>query len=257
MQNEVRRIRLDTQALVVGYAMSRLDGEYLAARGCQSWKEAFAEAGTTLRVPPTSLKNLRDEFDPFHSNSRKGWHKRALRKNRQRVLDELATVSDDGLLAIVARIVGGDEDAVVDAIDSLADVERTTHNVAERLLTGRRAEEYFVRNCAKILDIFPDDLIDARELARGYDFGIRSNPNRAIEIKGLKTLRGDLLFTDREWNEAKFRAEDYFLVVVANLATRPRARVVQNPHAALDGRLDCRTSVTVSWRVRFSASSKA
>jgi hypothetical protein len=36
--------RLETEAIVIGYAMSRLDKRYLSIRKCSSWKMAFAEA---------------------------------------------------------------------------------------------------------------------------------------------------------------------------------------------------------------------
>ena len=45
-----RKALLETSALIVGYAMSRLDTEYLAARGYRSWKAAFADAGKLLNV---------------------------------------------------------------------------------------------------------------------------------------------------------------------------------------------------------------
>ena len=46
----------------------------------------------------------------------------------------------------------------------------------------------------------------------------------AVEVKGLKQKRGDILFTDREWTEAKTRREDYLLVVVGNLEDVPLIR---------------------------------
>jgi len=58
------RLRLDTEAIVIGYAMSRLDRIYLAVRHCATWDQAFLEAGGALSNPPATFKNLRDEFDP-------------------------------------------------------------------------------------------------------------------------------------------------------------------------------------------------
>ena len=37
MEEERQRTRLETEALIVGYAMSRLDTEYLRGRGCATW----------------------------------------------------------------------------------------------------------------------------------------------------------------------------------------------------------------------------
>jgi hypothetical protein len=246
------RTRLETKALVIGYAMSRLDDAYLAARKCSTWRDAFAEAATSLDEPPASFKNLRDEFDPMHPNPRMGWHRRALRPNRQRVLDELHDVSDDALTELVARILSQDEGSVVEAVDSLAVTTRVAHNVAERLLTGRRAEDFFLANSEALVNVPAAHILDMRNAARGFDFGVMGNEGWAIEVKGLKQLRGDVQFTDREWVEAKRRRENYWMVVVGGLAGAPTARVIRDPYLALTATSTMRTTVTAVWRARVS-----
>jgi hypothetical protein len=69
MRDDLQRVRLETEAIVVGYAMSRLDMAYLQAQHCRTWKEAFEQAAAELDIRPASLKNLRDEFDPVHNNT--------------------------------------------------------------------------------------------------------------------------------------------------------------------------------------------
>lgn len=78
-----KRIRLATEEIVVGYAMSRLDGAYYQSRGLASWNQAYAESAEALDRPEMTFKDLRDEFDPYHGNSRKGWRGRLLRLDRQ------------------------------------------------------------------------------------------------------------------------------------------------------------------------------
>jgi hypothetical protein len=63
---------IETEAVIVAYAMSRLDSEFLKRFGFPSWHKAFAAIGARLGVRPASIKNLRDEFDPIHPNSRRG-----------------------------------------------------------------------------------------------------------------------------------------------------------------------------------------
>src|SRR4051794_5247166 len=116
MPTPTRKARLETEAIVIGYAMSRLDADYLAARRCSTWKQAFQEASDALDVRSASFKNLRDEFDPIHGNERRGWHQRALRPNRQRVLGELCEVSDEALLELVSRIMSREEAETAEAI---------------------------------------------------------------------------------------------------------------------------------------------
>lgn len=253
MDSEERpRTRLTTEALIVGYAMSRLDTEYLRRRRCATWQEAFREAARALGAPPTSFSHLRDEFDPFHANPRLGRHRRELRPNRRRVLEELGGVSDDALLELAGRILAKDSDAVAEAVEALAVVTRVPGNVAERLLTGRRAEDYFLENCRALVQAEPSSILDLRLSALGFDFGLKNRPEQAIEVKGIKQTRGDILFSDREWLEAKRRREDYRLVVVANLAAEPVPKVITDPYGSLAARSMVQTSVSVVWRSSVS-----
>ncbi|MGH7169292.1 MAG: protein NO VEIN domain-containing protein [Gemmataceae bacterium] len=255
MTPDLTRNRLETEAIILGYAMSRLDGRYLQYRGVRTWRSAFEEVSEALTIRSSSIKNLRDEFDPVHCNQRRGWHQRPLRPNRQRVLDDLKDVSDDALMALVDRIIARDEEATVEAVDSLAAIPRTAHNVAERLLTGRRAEDYFLAHSQSLIGIASDELVDRRQAACGYDFGVTRRPEVGIEIKGLKPIAGELLFTDREWSEASIRLENYWLVVIGNLNSKPRGKVLLNPHRNLPATCSYQVTVAAVWRSKFSVAS--
>lgn len=232
--------------------MSRLDTEYFRSRGFLTWGQAYAEAGKALARPPRTFKNLRDEFDPVHSNSRQGWHQRPTRPDRQRVLDDLHSISNDALKELVDRILNRDVDATAPAIDALARIENVAANVAERLLTGRRAEEYFLANCEAIVNVPRSGIEDVRQNACGYDFSAPARPGLAIEVKGLTTVSGHILFTDREWTEAKMRQDHYLLVVVGNLAHEPRASLISNPWTVLAAKCAYRQSFTAEWHARVS-----
>lgn len=255
MTEQRKRFRIETEAIVIGYVMSRLDRQYLAARNCVTWEQAFAEAAESLSKPPRTFDNLRDEFDPIHPNPRRGWHQRILRPSRQRVLDELKDISDDALLELVDRILKRDEKATAEAIDSLATVTNVAHNVAERLLTGRRAEEYFLAHTFPLVQIARSNILDLRQSACGYDFGVLYQSELAIEVKGLKESKGGIQFTDREWAEAKTRRENYWVVVVGNLSTKPLARVIRDPHSSLAIQTTYRQSIVVEWHSVVSVQS--
>lgn len=252
MSENRKRTRIETEAIVIGYAMSRLDVEYLIARKCSTWAQAYEEAANAMTKPSTTFDNLRDEFDPVHPNPRKGWHMRELRPNRQRVLDELKDVSDEALLELINRIIARDDSATGTAIDSMAVVNKVAYNVAERLLTGRRAEEFFLENSDPLIDVPATKIVDMRHMACGYDFSVTDNTDWAIEIKGIKSSKGSIQFTDREWTEAKFRSNNYWLIVVGNLANNPIARVFRNPHQNLTVNSSFRQTVTVDWHTYVS-----
>ena len=228
--------------------MSRLDKAYLTARSLKTWKAAFAEAGKLLEVRPASLKNLRDEFDPAHGNPRHGWRGRAMRNERQRIMGQLCDVSDAALLEMIDAILRKDPDAVADVVEPLSKPTTPMPNVAERLRTGRLAELYFRENCEQIAGILAHSLLDHRELFRGYDFAVQDNAEIAIEVKGLKRSRGEILFTDREWTEAKVRRWNYWLVIVGNLELTPNARLIADPVASLDAKCKYQTTIAASWR---------
>ena len=244
--------RIETKGLVIGYAMSRLDGKYLESRRLPSWSAAYKEASGILGHPQTSFKNLRDEFDPYFANSRKGWHLRAIRTSRQKVLDELADVSDEALCALVEAILYREEADVIDAIDSLIVKTRVVHNVAQRLLTGRLAEEYFLEHTNRLLNIDRCNILDYRQSAIGYDFGNNIDPLAAIEVKGMKGRNGSIQFTDHEWSVARIRRESYVVVVVGNIETTPAARIIIDPTSVLEASCSYQTSITASWRSNVS-----
>jgi hypothetical protein len=248
MASQNRKPILETSALIVGYAMSRLDRAYLHARHGKNWKEAFSEAGKLLKVAPASLKNLRDEFDPIHGNARRGWKGRPMRPNRLRVMGELCEISDAALLEMIDGILRHDAEAVQDVVAPLSRPTERVHNIAERLRTGRLAEAYFRANCQAIAGVLTTALLDHRELFRGYDFGVQGRSAIAIEIKGLKQLRGTIAFTDREWTEAIARRQDYWLVVVGNLESNPIARLIADPTARLEATCQYQRTIAASWR---------
>lgn len=125
-------------------------------------------------------------------------------------MGDLSEVSDDALLECVSRIFARDETATEELLDSLVEVRAPAHNVAERLLTGRRAENLFLENCELWTGIRRTDVLDRRDSALGFDFAVAGLPERAIEVKGLKGRSGAIQFTDREWSEAKVRGPDYW-----------------------------------------------
>lgn len=252
-----RRNRLDTEALIIGYAMSRENDRYLAGRKMATWRAAFAEAAAALGLPSATFKNLRDEFDPLHGNVRKGWHGRALRPDRLRVYLDLHDLSDAALFSLVDHILQRDTEATGEAIDALS---VTTSNLvvsstAKRLLTGRAAEDFFIRHSHRLVGVAPDDLLDLRLSACGYDFGARNAQQLAFEVKGLAQTSGTILFTEREWNEAGARREHYRVIVIGNLDALAsagdeviRERIFSDPHAHLPAQCIFRQSITASWQ---------
>lgn len=92
--------------LIVSYYLSRCNYKAIESLGYKTFAEAFKGIAKCLGENPNNIKNMRDEFDPYFDNGRRGWYQRELRGSRQEVFDELAGLSDEELERKVKRILG-------------------------------------------------------------------------------------------------------------------------------------------------------
>lgn len=91
--------------LIVSYYLSRCDMKAVKSLGYKNFTEAFQKIGDILNENPNNIKNMRDEFDPYFDNGRKGWYQRELRASRQEVFDEMAQYTDEQLANLVREIL--------------------------------------------------------------------------------------------------------------------------------------------------------
>lgn len=102
--------------------------------------------------------------------------------------------------------------------------------MANRLITGKAAEEYFVLNYNTI-DIFHNfTLQDTTQMGCGFDFKLTSNQKHYyVEVKGLNEKTGSILMTEKEHNVADDLRELYCLFIVSNFKENPEHRFFFNP----------------------------
>ena len=91
--------------LIVSYYLSRYDMKAVKALGYKNFTEAFQKIGEILNENPNNIKNMRDEFDPYFDNDRKGWYQRELRASRQEVFDEMSQYTDEQIENLVKEIL--------------------------------------------------------------------------------------------------------------------------------------------------------
>lgn len=92
--------------LIISYYLSRCDTKAVKALGYKSFTEAFKGIGDLINENPNNIKNMRDEFDPYFENSRRGWYQRPLRASRQEVYDKYAKYSDSQIEILVKKLLG-------------------------------------------------------------------------------------------------------------------------------------------------------
>jgi hypothetical protein len=215
--------------------LSKFGQNALDFLGFGSFTEAFNALGFGLGAKPASIKNYRDELDPFFPNARMGWHRRPLREHCRRVLDAYKDAPISELGSLVQRLIRPVEylDAEPEVLGVL-DSHRmdATSSFAKRLITGRAAEQYFVARHKQMPEFAGLHLVDTTAWGCGFDFKLmhpEGQPYCVIEVKGMSGKHGHIELTALEYDMAAALNSRYFLVLVRNFCEAPFHTVVNNP----------------------------
>jgi hypothetical protein len=238
--------------MLAGYFLSRFDEVAYRRFPRTTQAEVHDYLAERIGVPASSVKLWRDEFDPIHPNSRKGWHKRRMAPSRVRMAEMLGSVSEAGVYRLLDDCLVNPETDVVELLQQAeTTVDETDHGESTRGVTGARAEELFIGWFEGGNSIFHGALRDCRLLQCGYDFEAQYADQKAfIEIKGLKRETGGVLLTDKEWNIANETGDQYFIVLVRSVELEsPQIEVFRNPAATHEPRQNVTTVIQVSWTI--------
>ena len=236
------------QAIVVSYYLSRFNNEAVNNLGYKSWKDAFDDLSDKLQINKHTIKNWRDEFDPFHGH-RAGWHQRQPRKTISNIISQFEQLEEFDIRQIAIEIINGNKIDLPE-IDSSENEVVTNPIFILRGPTGKKAEQFFIEYHR--LNNLPvaGELIDTRDLGCGYDFEIKSESSQHfIEVKGLANNIGGLLFTNKEWETAKQERTKYTVCLVSNINDSPEISFINDPFSKLTPRKNIIQTVQVQWSV--------
>ena len=236
------------QAIVVSYYLSRFNDEAVNNLGYTTWKDAFDDLSDKLQINKHTIKNWRDEFDPFHGH-RAGWHQRQPRKTISNIISQFEQLEEFDIRQIAVEIINGNKIDLPE-IDNSEDDVITNPIFILRGPTGKKAEQFFVEYHR--LNSLPvaGELIDTRDLGCGYDFEIKSESNQHfIEVKGLASNIGGLLFTNKEWETAKQKRTKYTVCLVSNINDIPEISFINDPFSKLNPKKNIIQTVQVQWSV--------
>lgn len=242
--------------LYVSYYLSRFNDDALKNLGYQTWNEAFIDISQKLKVNEHSVKNWRDEFDPLHGH-RAGWYQRPMNPSRVKVAKALENLDEKDIRSIVADIISGsikkEPNDLTQLTDLVSDNQPQTRNYGLRSHTGRLAEECFISHYTRTSEPFRGELIDTRDMGCGYDFEIKSDTESwYVEVKGLSTEKGGILFTSKEWDTARKLKERYIVALVINVSTNPSITFINSPHNKLQPQRNIVTTIQVQWNVPYN-----
>lgn len=234
--------------ILAGLFLAKFDKDGLDKLGFDSFTEAFNILGFALGGKPASVKNYRDEFDPFFPNPRMGWHKRELRSHCKDVMDRFGATDISTFASLVRSFGGFDDNKWSEVVES---EPQQNSSFAKRLMTGLAAEHYFERIHATLPQFKCHTIENTTQHGCGYDFRLHSGKHKnflAVEVKGLQDNTGSLSMTPKEYELADALADRFFLFVVKNFRDTPSHEIYQNPLASnLTFSRRERVMVHISW----------
>lgn len=238
------------KSILVGLYLSKFDGEAVSGLGFKGFNEAFNTLGYSIGSKPASIKNYRDEFDPFFPNPRKGWHKRQIREYCQQIYNDFASLSFESFTELIKSFVFKNYEA--EKIIEQFEKKDKSESVAKRLITGIAAEEYFKVNYKTINCFTEFELHDTTNLACGFDFKLSCNVQYyCIEVKGLNTNKGCIGMTEKEFLVAENLKEKYCLFIVSNFTEKPVHQYYFDP---LNSRLKFKKTERQVTQINYSTS---
>jgi len=236
--------------ILSGLYFSKFDAAGLKSLGFASFAEAFNVIGYALGARPASIKNYRDEFDPFFPNHRKGWHGRPIREYCRELYEHYKDLEQSDFTNLVRSFFGSTESETV----GMSDADQDDGNLVfmRRLVTGLAAEHYFESIWQGLPEFRGLMLENTTAFGCGYDFRLRSEPQPqsflAVEVKGLMGPTGSLAMTPKEYGVASALKNRFFLFIVTNFRDVPCHTIYQDPvNSVLNFRKIERVAVQVSW----------
>lgn len=216
------------KAILMGLYLSKFDENALSELGFEGYNQAFNILGYSIGIKPASIKNYRDEFDPYFPNKRRGWHKRILRDYCKKHFDNFSYLNFDDFTDLIKSFVikNYEIEKLVEKIEK----KDKSESVAKRLMTGKSAEEYFKINYAAIIQFRNYALTDTTNMACGFDFKLSQNTDFfCVEVKGLNFNTGNIAMTEKEFFVANELKQKYCLFVVLNFAEQPKHQLFFDP----------------------------
>ncbi len=218
------------KSILAGLYLAKFDTIGLRQLGFERSAEAFNVIGLALGVPPASIKNYRDEFDPLFPNHRKGWHKRTIRDYCKKMYDKFGKLDIEEFSVLLKKKIydQSDLDVLMEEVDS--NIGNGDSSFAKRLITGQAAERYFMQKHQEIAQFSGFKIEDTTKLGCGFDFRMVSADRfYCVEVKGMNKQSGNVSLTNKEHAVASLLADKYFLFVVKNFQENPFHECYQNP----------------------------
>lgn len=119
------------KSLTAAYYLSRVNKKALQELGYKSFNDAFKDIAEKLEQKPSTIKNMRDEFDPYFDNGRRGWYQRELRASRKDIFEINKNLTDDELTEKVKKMLTVFSEETIAEEPFAADIPYSEHEESE------------------------------------------------------------------------------------------------------------------------------
>jgi hypothetical protein len=245
------------KALIVAFYLSKFDRKGVRNLGYNNFTEAFNKIGEMLGVKPSSVKHMRDSFDPYCSYVRVGWYQRKILPSRMSVIEAFNQISEEAMIKIIQELLYAGEEATKIYTAPVSQPETVDLDIVDdnpfalRIQTGEKAEQFFMDQYPYLKLFQHSSLEDTRKLGIGFDFRVNFSGNYyAVEVKGVKDKHGYISFTDKEWNVAKILKQDYVLALVRGLDYNPEMELIPDPTQIIAATMKSVQSVSIIWNAK-------
>ncbi|MFT3794659.1 DUF3883 domain-containing protein [Flavobacterium sp.] len=247
-------------AHIVAYYLSRFDKEALTNLGYKNDKEAWARIGEALDIKPNYIKFRRDEFDVVHP-FRVGWNKRSMPLRIIRTIDAYENFDELTLRGLIQDILENahntEFDVEMEVLSSVLPSEKEKQKrkigaYTTRGITGKKAEAEFEWQVTTGQLKFSEEvkIKNVTNEGCGYDFKLTGKTQTYyVEVKGMSTVSGGIVFTDKEWRTARQKGEKYYLAIVSNIEKKPKIDLIKNPALSTKPQKNVFTVVQVNWSI--------
>ena len=92
-------------ALIVAYYLSKFDRTAYENLKFGNLRETHKIISEIIGANRNTLKNMRDQFDPYHENPRQGWYQRQLSSSRRNIVDKYSSYTEAEMLDVVLNIL--------------------------------------------------------------------------------------------------------------------------------------------------------
>lgn len=191
------------RGLVLSYCLSRCNDSALKALGYRTFIEAFSEIGKIIGENPNNIRNMRDEFDPFFDNGRKGWSSREPSPSRKIVMEFFKNKSDESVIEAARSIISGGSFADMSELSRALERNKSPEREEKNMSPIKDLGEIVKETRQKMSDAFIPtevELSDSFKLAYTAYMHSRNENVEFMKTTAIVTNAGNLnIYIANQW----------------------------------------------------------